>query len=217
MMCGCQGVNGGGWAHYVGQEKVRPLTGWSARWPSRSTGSGPPGTWPAPRCGTSRTDQWRYEGLRRRRAGLPARPWAARNGRRHGQLQRSWPPGWGWMPSHPDLQPQPARPGRRGRTPRACSSQRLRHRAAAKRQPAASPPRTPTTPANWPRVLMVWRANLFASSMKGHEYMLKHLLGTDNAVTRRGDPPEGRARRGDLARRGAPPQERPVGVRSISG
>ena len=26
--CGCQGVNGGGWAHYVGQEKVRPLTGW---------------------------------------------------------------------------------------------------------------------------------------------------------------------------------------------
>ena len=27
MLCGCQGVNGGGWAHYVGQEKVRPLTG----------------------------------------------------------------------------------------------------------------------------------------------------------------------------------------------
>ncbi|GAA2344299.1 hypothetical protein SVIO_007440 [Streptomyces violaceusniger] len=26
-MTGCQGVNGGGWAHYVGQEKVRPLTG----------------------------------------------------------------------------------------------------------------------------------------------------------------------------------------------
>ena len=28
-MCGTQGVNGGGWAHYVGQEKVRPITGWS--------------------------------------------------------------------------------------------------------------------------------------------------------------------------------------------
>ena len=27
MMCGCQGVNGGGWAHYVGQEMVRPITG----------------------------------------------------------------------------------------------------------------------------------------------------------------------------------------------
>ncbi len=26
---GCQGVNGGGWAHYVGQEKARPITGWA--------------------------------------------------------------------------------------------------------------------------------------------------------------------------------------------
>ena len=29
LFCGCQGVNGGGWAHYVGQEKVRPLTGYT--------------------------------------------------------------------------------------------------------------------------------------------------------------------------------------------
>ena len=28
LLCGCEGRNGGGWAHYVGQEKVRPLTGW---------------------------------------------------------------------------------------------------------------------------------------------------------------------------------------------
>ncbi|MGH7692381.1 MAG: molybdopterin-dependent oxidoreductase, partial [Candidatus Dormibacteria bacterium] len=30
ILCGCEGVNGGGWAHYVGQEKVRPLTGWQS-------------------------------------------------------------------------------------------------------------------------------------------------------------------------------------------
>ena len=28
MMCGCVGQSGGGWAHYVGQEKLRPQTGW---------------------------------------------------------------------------------------------------------------------------------------------------------------------------------------------
>src|SRR5690554_2484804 len=28
MMCGCIGQTGGGWAHYVGQEKLRPQTGW---------------------------------------------------------------------------------------------------------------------------------------------------------------------------------------------
>ena len=28
IMCGCVGQSGGGWAHYVGQEKLRPQTGW---------------------------------------------------------------------------------------------------------------------------------------------------------------------------------------------
>ena len=62
MLCGCQGVNGGGWAHYVGQEKVRPLTGFqnlafALDWqrPTRHM------------TGTSffylHSDQWRYEGF----------------------------------------------------------------------------------------------------------------------------------------------------------
>ena len=28
ILTGCMGRNGGGWAHYVGQEKCRPITGW---------------------------------------------------------------------------------------------------------------------------------------------------------------------------------------------
>jgi len=28
MLCGCVGQTGGGWAHYVGQEKLRPQCGW---------------------------------------------------------------------------------------------------------------------------------------------------------------------------------------------
>ena len=40
----------------------------------------------------------------------------------------------------------------------------------------------PDAPANWPRVLTVWRANLLGSSAKGNEYFLRHLLGTDSAV-----------------------------------
>ena len=60
MMCGCEGRNGGGWAHYVGQEKVRPLTGWQTvafalDWvrPPRHQ-SGTPFFYVA-------TGQWRYE------------------------------------------------------------------------------------------------------------------------------------------------------------
>ncbi len=29
VMCGCVGQSGGGWSHYVGQEKLRPQSGWA--------------------------------------------------------------------------------------------------------------------------------------------------------------------------------------------
>ncbi len=60
MLCGCEGRNGGGWAHYVGQEKVRPLTGlqtiaFALDWtrPPRHQSSTP--------FFYLATDQWRYE------------------------------------------------------------------------------------------------------------------------------------------------------------
>ena len=40
----------------------------------------------------------------------------------------------------------------------------------------------PDNPQNFPRNLFVWRSNLLGSSGKGHEYFLKYLLGTQNAV-----------------------------------
>ena len=41
----------------------------------------------------------------------------------------------------------------------------------------------PDAPENWPRVWLIWRGNALATSMKGHEYMLRHYLGTHtNAV-----------------------------------
>src|SRR5699024_3510607 len=40
-MCGTQGVNGGGWAHYVGQEKLRPMNGWQ-QWAMATDWQRPP-------------------------------------------------------------------------------------------------------------------------------------------------------------------------------
>ena len=40
----------------------------------------------------------------------------------------------------------------------------------------------PDAPENFPRNLIVWRANLITSSSKGHEYFLKYLLGTKNGL-----------------------------------
>ena len=59
-LTGCQGVNGGGWAHYVGQEKCRPVTGWShlafgLDW------SRPPRQMIGTAYWYLHTDQWRYD------------------------------------------------------------------------------------------------------------------------------------------------------------
>jgi nitrate reductase alpha subunit len=40
----------------------------------------------------------------------------------------------------------------------------------------------PDHPDNWPRNMFVWRSNILGSSGKGHEYFLKHLLGTKHGV-----------------------------------
>ncbi|MGW3472016.1 nitrate reductase subunit alpha [Saccharopolyspora sp. NPDC000995] len=184
LLTGCQGVNGGGWAHYVGQEKVRPLTGWShlafaADWqrPARHM-AGTPLWWLA-------TDQWRYETSRVDALTNPLGP---------GRLA-----GWtapdcnalaarlGWMPSHPAFNRNPLDLCDEAEKAGADVADHVvaQLRSGALRFAAEDP----DDPANFPRVLMVWRANLFASSMKGHEYLLRHLLGTDDAVTADETPP----------------------------
>ena len=40
----------------------------------------------------------------------------------------------------------------------------------------------PDAPQNFPRNMFIWRSNLLGSSGKGHEYMLKHLLGTRHGL-----------------------------------
>jgi nitrate reductase alpha subunit len=40
----------------------------------------------------------------------------------------------------------------------------------------------PDAPENFPRNMFVWRSNILGSSGKGHEYFLKYLLGTQNAL-----------------------------------
>ena len=103
-LTGCQGVNGGGWAHYVGQEKCRPVTGWA------NLAFGFDWVRPARQMiGTAfwyvQTDQWRYDAMG---ADLLASPLGT--GRFQGksmmdtlaQSARS-----GWMPSFPALNRNP--------------------------------------------------------------------------------------------------------------
>ena len=37
----------------------------------------------------------------------------------------------------------------------------------------------PDAPENWPRTWFIWRGNAIGTSAKGHEFFMRHYLGTD--------------------------------------
>jgi nitrate reductase alpha subunit len=175
MLTGCQGVNGGGWAHYVGQEKCRPVTGWATLafgldWQR------PPRQMQGTIYWYLSTDQWRYDPFT---ADAMASPLAKGifTGRTAAdniaQASRM-----GWMPSYPTFNRNPL--------DLADEADRLGKDAAAhvvdglKSGHLRFAAEDPDAPENFPRCLTVWRANLLGSSAKGNEYFLKHLLGADS-------------------------------------
>ena len=104
MLCGCQGVNGGGWAHYVGQEKVRPLTGFM----QMAFGL----DWQRPTrhmTGTSffylHTDQWRYESFGADELASPLGRGLFRGQAFADTLAQA--SRMGWTPSHPAFDRNP--------------------------------------------------------------------------------------------------------------
>nr|BFE73516.1 hypothetical protein GCM10020092_068170 [Actinoplanes digitatis] len=189
-LTGCQGVNGGGWAHYVGQEKCWPVTGWShlafaldwVRPPRQMIGTA---FW------YLHTDQWRYD---RYSADVLASPHA--KGEFTGQhtadlLAKS--ARLGWMPSMPtfDRNPLDLAEEARAADPDDPAGYVARELADGRLGFACA---DPDAERNWPRVLTVWRANLLGSSAKGNEYFLRHLLGTDASLRARETEPDKRPR-----------------------
>lgn len=187
MLGGCEGVNGGGWAHYVGQEKVRPLTGWFTLafgydWarPTRHTASTP--FW------YLATDQWRYEASHADSLSSPLG-----DGRFAGQSMvdlNAYAARMGWISSNPTFNRNPLDIADQAKAAGKDVNEFVVDELKAGRLGFAAS--DPDGPQNYPRVLTVWRSNLLGSSGKGHEYFLRHLLGADNAVAAQECPPEKR-------------------------
>ncbi len=179
-LCACEGVNGGGWAHYVGQERVWPYGGWS----TLATAS----DWvAAPRAqnGTSfyyfASDIWRYENIPPQAIMSPLYAGAARA---HIADYNVVAARLGWMPFYPqfdrnslDLCDEAAAAG--AKTEAEIVAYAVDQLKSGRIRMAAE---DPDAPENVPRVLIMWRANVLGASAKGHEYFLKHLLGTHSAV-----------------------------------
>lgn len=176
-MCGCVGQSGGGWCHYVGQEKLRPQTGWTMltfaldwlRPPRHMNGTS---------FFYAHSDQWRYEKLQVSELLSPLADPSKYQGSLIDMNVRA--ERMGWLPTAPQLQTNPLQVVRdaqsAGQDPKDYVVKGLRD---GKLKFACE---DPDNPDNFPRNLFVWRSNILGSSGKGHEYFLKHLLGTQHGV-----------------------------------
>ena len=189
MFSGCIGVNGGGLAHYVGQEKLAPGESWSAIAFGRD--------WmPAVRLQNApswhyvHTDQWRYE---RDFTDYHTVPPANGNGASSANLAHGHTMDTqvravrsGWLPFYPQFQKNSLDVVKEAetagaKTPEAVVDHAVRHLKERKLKFSVE---DPDAPENWPRVWYIWRGNALMASAKGHEYFLKHYLGTHtNAIS----------------------------------
>jgi len=177
VFCGCVGQTGGGWAHYVGQEKLRPQTGWlplafALDW------NRPPRQMNSTSFFYNHASQWRYEKLTARELLSPLADPTHFTGHLIDFNVRA--ERMGWLPSAPQLNVNPLHLATQakdaGMSPVDYTVQALKSgdvRFACEQ---------PDNGRNHPRNMFIWRSNLLGSSGKGHEYMLRYLLGTESGI-----------------------------------
>ncbi|TRM12514.1 nitrate reductase subunit alpha [Lentibacillus cibarius] len=180
LLTGSQGVNGGGWAHYVGQEKVRPQEGWQQ--------VAFAGDWQKPprhQNGTSYfyfiTDQFRYESLP---DDAEKTDWGGKYNDMHPADLNALAARLGWLPSFPQFSQNSIDLVKESRDRGAQTEQEIIDDIVSqiKDNEIDWAIEHPDDPRNFPRVFFNWRSNLLGDSGKGHEFFVKHLVGGDNQV-----------------------------------
>lgn len=176
LLTGCEGVSGGGWAHYVGQEKLRPQEGWGTLAFAKDWTGGA-----RQQNGTSffyfASDQWKYDELDNEALKSPTAK--DKNRYRHPADYNQMAIRLGWLPSYPQFDRNSLSfVEEYGTTDeKTVVDKAVAELKAGTLQFAAQ---APDRKENQPKGLFVWRSNLFSSSGKGQEYFMKHLLGTEN-------------------------------------
>ncbi|RKS87498.1 respiratory nitrate reductase alpha subunit apoprotein [Orbus hercynius] len=177
IFCGCVGQSGGGWAHYVGQEKLRPQTGWlplafALDWQR------PPRHMNSTSFFYNHSSQWRHETVSAKSLLSPL----ADSSKYSDSLidfnikaERL-----GWLPSAPQLNVNPIKitkyAAEHNQDPISYTVDAL------KQGEIKFAAQSPDDNRCHPRQLFIWRSNLLGSSGKGHEYLLNYLLGTEHGL-----------------------------------
>jgi nitrate reductase / nitrite oxidoreductase, alpha subunit len=182
MLCGCEGRNGGGMNHYVGQEKVVPVSSWSTLafaldWVR------PPRQQNAPSFHYVHGDQWRYDDDFTRYHPVPT---GGKYARGHAMDMQAMAVRMGWLPFYPQFNRSSLELVQQAEAAGATTEQEIvqwvvaQLKANAESTPLRFSVEDPDAPENWPRLWFIWRGNALMASAKGHEFSLRHYLGTNN-------------------------------------
>jgi nitrate reductase alpha subunit len=179
MLCGCVGKNGGGLAHYVGQEKLAP----GEPWGSIAMGKD---WYPASRLQNApswhyvHTDQWRYERSFKDYHTVPAHQPEGSLTEGHTIDTNVRAVKNGWLPFYPQFNKSSIEVARLAEADGATTADEISAWVVKNLKDGGLQfaIEDPDAEENWPRVWYIWRGNALMSSSKGHEYFLNHYLGT---------------------------------------
>lgn len=182
LFCGCVGKSGGGLNHYVGQEKLTPQTSWApiafgADW------AGPPRQMNSPSFHYMNSDQWRYD--RQFSEVCPVTDATHPMAHGHTADKQALAVRLGWLPCYPQFTKSNFEVLREAEAAGARTDAEIVEYVVKelKERRLKFAMEDPDDPECFPRIFYIWRGNALMSSAKGHEYFLKHYLGTHhNAV-----------------------------------
>jgi nitrate reductase alpha subunit len=167
--------------HYVGQEKLTLQAPWASL-AFATDWVKPPRQQQAPTWHYVNSGQWRYDPEFPEYDPVPKdAKWA----KGHAMDLEAKAVRLGWMPYYPQFGESSLDVARAaaeaGVTDPAAVAEHVAGRLASGDLKLAVD--DPDAPENWPRVWLIWRGNALMSSAKGHEFFLRHYLGThDNSI-----------------------------------
>lgn len=172
MLCGCVGKNGGGLNHYVGQEKLAPTDSWATIAFARD--------WvdavrlqQTPIWHYINTCQYRYDGRTSKYNTAPENELT----KKHMADLIFKSVRMGWMPFYPQFNKNTLELNKESKSnkPEEIKKNVLEKLKSKEIEYSVA---DPDADINFPRLWYIWRGNAIAGSMKGHEFALKHYLGT---------------------------------------
>ncbi|MBD81470.1 MAG: nitrate reductase subunit alpha [Crocinitomicaceae bacterium] len=177
MLTGCNGKNGGGMNHYVGQEKLAPMDSWATIMSSKDWGT-VPRLQQGPIWHYINSSQWRYDGNQKyynsapenELANMHSADWAVKAVRN------------GWMPYYPQYNKNNFEIVKDAEAAGHTTDEAMRAHIVdqLKSGDLKHSIVEPDEEVNFPRNWFIWKGNAIGTSAKGHEYFLDHYLGTHN-------------------------------------